>query len=424
MNGEMCCPRCQATVALVDSQEGRKLTAVAPHHDPLQLVLPGFAEPLGAESPLHAAMATLADRVAAAQPDLFSPGESTAKSPESARGSTPPESLKSGEYELLRRPVSLADLEANLPRRERRPASEVPPPPARPRTVPPPMPRTRPPSIAPSLAAPLVPQFAPAEVNEESRPSVPVASAKPASSQAASRRRWMTYGAASVAAAAALVLSVNLLPHVSGGPRSAAIAEVPRAEAAEATATAQRSASIPASPAVAAAEVTPVAETEAPAEVPPTQAPAVVAPPASEAKAAGVAPSKNDEPAHDEADKDAPARAAAANDTPAPAQSANAPTEQDEEEALPEFDKEAASSALDEGIAGLAACSQREVGAGTTRVAVTFAPSGRVTTALLEGPGPFAGTPVAGCIVSRLRGVQVPAFSGEKVTVHRTVTLP
>jgi hypothetical protein len=55
-------------------------------------------------------------------------------------------------------------------------------------------------------------------------------------------------------------------------------------------------------------------------------------------------------------------------------------------------------------------------------VTVTFAPSGRVTSAVVSGP-PFAGTATGGCIASTMRSASVPAFSGDKVTVSKTVVI-
>jgi hypothetical protein len=55
-------------------------------------------------------------------------------------------------------------------------------------------------------------------------------------------------------------------------------------------------------------------------------------------------------------------------------------------------------------------------------VVVTFAPSGRVTSANISGP-PFAGTPTGGCIAAALRKTRVPAFDGERITVSKTVVI-
>jgi hypothetical protein len=57
---------------------------------------------------------------------------------------------------------------------------------------------------------------------------------------------------------------------------------------------------------------------------------------------------------------------------------------------------------------------------GTMPVSVTFAPSGRVTTATVDG-GPFVGTAVGGCIARALRSASVGPFDGAPVTVHSSV---
>lgn len=87
------------------------------------------------------------------------------------------------------------------------------------------------------------------------------------------------------------------------------------------------------------------------------------------------------------------------------------------------FDREAAANALAQ-AAQEAAASCRKPGdpTGTASTTVTFAPSGRVTTALLSGP-PFAGTETGSCIAAALRRARIPAFAGEKVTVGKTIII-
>jgi hypothetical protein len=55
-------------------------------------------------------------------------------------------------------------------------------------------------------------------------------------------------------------------------------------------------------------------------------------------------------------------------------------------------------------------------------VTITFSPSGRVTSATIGGP-PFAGTPTGGCIAATLRRARVPPFTGDMVTVKKTVEI-
>jgi hypothetical protein len=59
--------------------------------------------------------------------------------------------------------------------------------------------------------------------------------------------------------------------------------------------------------------------------------------------------------------------------------------------------------------------------AGSTRVVVTFAPSGRVTTANVGGV--YAGTLTGSCIAGRFRAATVPAFEGSHVTVSKTISI-
>jgi hypothetical protein len=87
----------------------------------------------------------------------------------------------------------------------------------------------------------------------------------------------------------------------------------------------------------------------------------------------------------------------------------------------PPFDQQAAAQAL--GEAAQAALSCRKVGdpSGSATVIVRYAPSGRVTSSIVES-GPFAGTVTGGCIATTFRKALVPAFSGDYMTVKRTVT--
>lgn len=89
---------------------------------------------------------------------------------------------------------------------------------------------------------------------------------------------------------------------------------------------------------------------------------------------------------------------------------------------LAPFDRAAATTALQVAEGQAAACRSAGDPSGTARVVVTFAPSGRVTSAVVAGP-PFAGTPTGGCIASRFRAARVPAFEGSYVTVAKTVVV-
>jgi hypothetical protein len=87
------------------------------------------------------------------------------------------------------------------------------------------------------------------------------------------------------------------------------------------------------------------------------------------------------------------------------------------------FSTLAANSALQSTLAQASTCRQPGDPTGVARVAVTFsARSGRVTTALVQGP-PFAGTATGGCIATKLRNASVPPFTGSNVTVSKTVVI-
>jgi predicted Zn finger-like uncharacterized protein len=85
------------------------------------------------------------------------------------------------------------------------------------------------------------------------------------------------------------------------------------------------------------------------------------------------------------------------------------------------FDRAAANSALSSIAASAASCKKPDGPTGSGKVAVTFAPSGNVTTTNIEGS--FAGTSVGSCVAGRFRGAKVPPFSGSPVTVKKTFTI-
>lgn len=88
----------------------------------------------------------------------------------------------------------------------------------------------------------------------------------------------------------------------------------------------------------------------------------------------------------------------------------------------PEFDKAAANAALSSAAGAASGCRAPDDPQGTARVSVKFAPSGRVTSALVSGP-PFAGTPTGSCIAKAFRGISVPPFSGDPVTVSKSINI-
>jgi hypothetical protein len=100
---------------------------------------------------------------------------------------------------------------------------------------------------------------------------------------------------------------------------------------------------------------------------------------------------------------------------PAPAPNANPSSEVG-------FDRKAAAEAIRAAADRAAACGntgRREA----TRIAVTFAPSGRATTAVIEGDSSVRGTPLGSCVAREMRNARVPPFSGGLVTVHSSLSL-
>jgi predicted Zn finger-like uncharacterized protein len=87
-----------------------------------------------------------------------------------------------------------------------------------------------------------------------------------------------------------------------------------------------------------------------------------------------------------------------------------------------EFDRAAALSALNKAAGAAKGCKKDDGPTGSGKVRVTFAPSGNVTSATVEGP-PFAGTPVGGCVASAFRGAHVPPFDGSPVAVPKSFSI-
>ncbi len=87
-----------------------------------------------------------------------------------------------------------------------------------------------------------------------------------------------------------------------------------------------------------------------------------------------------------------------------------------------EFDRSAAVAALKGAAAQASSCRKDGDPSGTAVLTITFAPSGRVTSAAIQGP-PFAGTATGGCIASTMRHASIPAFDGDRVTVTKTVII-
>ena len=86
-----------------------------------------------------------------------------------------------------------------------------------------------------------------------------------------------------------------------------------------------------------------------------------------------------------------------------------------------EFSRSAARGALSSAAGAASGCKRPGGPTGRGRVSVTFAPSGRATTATV-GP-PFAGTKVGSCAAAAFRRASVPPFSGGPVTVSKSFTI-
>jgi hypothetical protein len=193
---------------------------------------------------------------------------------------------------------------------------------------------------------------------------------------------------------------------------------------------------IPEAPAVtpmpqpAAADV-PVAPSPAPAEQPSESAAVASPPPALAApepnakrgqSGLGFASDSKAPEASRAPNSGASTTAASANDAPrstvAPVRSATVSTETPPAEVA--FNADATATALDAAALRASSCKKPADPSGVAVVTITFAPTGRVTSANISGP-PFAGTETGGCIASVLRSVKVPAYTGDFMTVKKTI---
>lgn len=86
------------------------------------------------------------------------------------------------------------------------------------------------------------------------------------------------------------------------------------------------------------------------------------------------------------------------------------------------FNAQAAKLAIDRVVPRLKACKQAGEPPGSATVSVTFAPTGRVSSAQVTNTR-YAGTRTGTCIAQRLREARVPEFTGAPVTVKRSVAV-
>jgi hypothetical protein len=174
-------------------------------------------------------------------------------------------------------------------------------------------------------------------------------------------------------------------------------------------------------PLAAVATSSPVQSATINAAATPSAAPPAIEPSEQPAPAVSAKPAKPKPVAAPASDTERTERAA----TKTPVASSNPVAQQPENEPADEeepFDAREAASALDDAAEKASACRRENDQSGVAIVTVTFAPSGRVTTATIGGP-PFLGTPTGSCIASTMRSARVAAFSGKHVTVRKTITI-
>jgi len=261
-------------------------------------------------------------------------------------------------------------------------------------------------------------------------PLPPVLAQPPAPAQGSSSRKGIYVAIAAVAAMAIVGGSVYALRGSSSGaataPKPTATSQEPD-EAPTATAHAVLAATDTAAapgaiaPADTAAATPPAAETKTvPADTKPVETAAKGATPADPAKTTTTTGTSTPPAAETKppAMSDQPPKPAETK----PAEPAPPPKPPSTGESDAPFDKAAASAAMGSARSAAMACKQEGGPQGNATVRVTFAPNGRSTNAVIDGP-PFAGTPVGGCIASKFRGLQIPPFGGSPVTVRVTVPI-
>jgi len=105
----------------------------------------------------------------------------------------------------------------------------------------------------------------------------------------------------------------------------------------------------------------------------------------------------------------------------APAESSDTPMTAPEpptHDPLP-FDRSAAAAAMNAAAGMTSSCPAPATGQATVRVSVTFASTGRVTTAIANGKG-VSGTATGSCIARKFQSIRLDAFQGPPVTVHKS----
>jgi predicted Zn finger-like uncharacterized protein len=251
----------------------------------------------------------------------------------------------------------------------------------------PPPPKPAPKPVEPEIQAAKAPVQATAVV-----PSTPTAEKK--------NKKGLLIGAAVAAIAVIAGIAVAV---TGGGDKDKASAEA-SASAAPSVAVAVEPKPEPPKPAEPPPAETKPAEPVASASAAPTTAPVAVAtgPSTPTTTKTATGDTKKATDTKKDAKKDEPS-------TPTPA-------------AAGAFSKDAAIQALNVAASQASSCKKPDGPTGTGKVQVTFAPSGRATTAVIVG-GSFGGTPVGGCVSNVFKRARVPAFSGDPVTVSKSFSI-
>lgn len=86
------------------------------------------------------------------------------------------------------------------------------------------------------------------------------------------------------------------------------------------------------------------------------------------------------------------------------------------------FNKGEATKVLGKASTDAKICKTKDGPSGPGKVKVTFQPSGKVSTATVDGP-PFQGTAVGTCVAKVFAQVRIPPFDGAPVSVVKTFTI-
>ncbi|HEX2880964.1 MAG TPA: zinc-ribbon domain-containing protein [Polyangiaceae bacterium] len=283
-----------------------------------------------------------------------------------------------------------------------------------------------------TLTASVDPMLAPPPPSVPSMPSiapaVPAATPSVAPPRSAASGVLLTFlGFALALGGIAAVVALGLVPGLTFAPAGSeppppmpTVTPSPVEPVATATAPVALPSAVPSAPVAVPSAAIPSATATASAPAPMASSSAKVKPAGSAAPAAATAT----------AAMPTPTAATAAAPTAAPATPTAAPAATETAAAAPApapaaaggFNTDAAKAALASAAANATAnCKVAGTPAGTSKVTVTFVPSGKATQALVAGD--FAGTPAGSCIARVFRGAQIPSFSGDSVTVTKSVTL-